>query len=391
MTISKNTGKNTKTNKTLSLISFFIGLQFTLIFLFGCHTNKVTDSSRCGDTIQLDYARLLDIIEYDSFSIVQIHNPWDSARLLHTYILVERNRELPPNLPQGTIVKIPVERAVIYSSVHCSLFEQLGKTNAITGICNPEFVMLPNIRKQLEQGKIQNMGDGQNPNLERIIDEHPDVLMPSPFENSGGYGRLSSLNIPIIECADYLEVSALARAEWMRFYGRLLGCSQKADSLFFAVETAYKELTQKVQQATKRPTLLCEMRTGATWFVSGGNTASGRMYQDAGADYLFSDYTKNATALTFESVFEKAQDADIWLIKYNLAQDLSYEQMKQDYAPYANFKAWKEKNIYGCNTRYIPFYEETPFQPHLLLEDLIRIFHPELLPQAPLRYFKKLN
>ena len=276
MTISKNTGKNTKTNKTLSLISFFIGLQFTLIFLFGCHTNKVTDSSRCGDTIQLDYARLLDIIEYDSFSIVQIHNPWDSARLLHTYILVERNRELPPNLPQGTIVKIPVERAVIYSSVHCSLFEQLGKTNAITGICNPEFVMLPNIRKQLEQGKIQNMGDGQNPNLERIIDEHPDVLMPSPFENSGGYGRLSSLNIPIIECADYLEVSALARAEWMRFYGRLLGCSQKADSLFFAVETAYKELTQKVQQATKRPTLLCEMRTGATWFVSGGNTASGK-------------------------------------------------------------------------------------------------------------------
>lgn len=369
-----------------------VGILSVLFFFSGCHNGRPTVHSLSGDTLKLKYSSYLNIIEYDSFSIARIRNPWDTTRLLHTYILIEKQLPVPKNLPKGTIVRIPVEKAVAYSSVHCSLFEQLGKTEVITGICNPEFVMLPQIRKRLSEGLIQDMGDGQNPNLERIIDEHPDILMPSPFENSGTYGKLGNLNIPIIECADYLEVSALARAEWMRFYGRLLGCPDKADSLFHAVETAYNELTSKTKQAAARPKLLCEMRTGATWFVSGGNTATGRMYQDAGADYLFNDYQKSsAAALTFESVFERAQDADIWLIKYNLAQDLSYQQLKKDYAPYANFKAWKEKNIYGCNTRYIPYYEETPFQPQLLLEDLIRIFHPDLLPEAPLKYFKKLD
>lgn len=368
------------------------GIMSALFFLCGCHNGRPVPSSLSGDTLNLKYSHYLNIIEYDSFSIARIRNPWDTTRLLHTYILIDKQQPVPQNLPEGTIVRIPVEKAVAYSSVHCSLFEQLGKTKVITGICNPEFVMLPEIKKRLSEGLIQDMGDGQNPNLERIIDEHPDILMPSPFENSGSYGKLGSLNIPIIECADYLEVSALARAEWMRFYGRLLGCPDKADSLFDAVETAYNDLTLKAKQASERPKLLCEMRTGATWFVSGGNTATGRMYQDAGAEYLFNDYQKSgAAALTFETVFERAQDADIWLIKYNLAQDLSYNQLKQDYAPYANFKAWKEKNIYGCNTRYIPYYEQTPFQPQLLLEDLIRIFHPELLPEAPLKYFKKLN
>lgn len=373
-------------------IFLLTGMLITLISFYGCNTGQSTINPTAGDTLDLKYCHYLNIIEYDSFSVAEIRNPWDTCKLLHTYILIDRKQKIPENAPEGTIVRTPVERAVVYSSVHCSLFEQLGKTSVIIGICNPEFVMLPEIRERLKAGLIQNMGDGQNPNLERIMDEHPDILMPSPFENSGSYGKLGGLNIPIIECADYMEVSALARAEWMRFYGRLTGCPDKADSLFASVERAYLSLVKKAQQATRRPTLLCEMRTGATWFVSGGNTATGRMYQDAGADYLFSDYQKSgAAALTFESVFERAQNADIWLIKYNQTQDLSYDRLKKDYAPYANFKAWKEKHIYGCNTRYIPFYEETPFQPHLLLEDLIRIFHPELLPQAPLKYFKPLN
>ena len=43
------------------------------------------------------------------------------------------------------------------------------------------------------------------PDIERIMSLRPDALLLSPFENSGGYGKLSALQIPIIEAADYME------------------------------------------------------------------------------------------------------------------------------------------------------------------------------------------
>ena len=130
------------------------------------------------------------------------------------------------------------------------------------------------------------------------------------------------------------------------------------------------------------------MKTGANWFVPGGNSTSGQLYQDAGARYVFAHLENSgALPLPFEAVLEQAEGAEVWLIKYNQKEPLSYRQLKQDYEPYTRFKAWKDKHIYGCNTRYVPFYEETPFQPQLLLKDLICLLHPDLLPGEKSRYF----
>lgn len=116
--------------------------------------------------------------------------------------------------------------------------------------------------------------------------------MLSPFENSGGYGKLDEIDIPIIECAEYMEPSPLARAEWLRFYGMLFGCEQKADSLFAVIDSSYcalKDLftsTVNRQPSTvNKKSVLLDKVTGNVWYVPGGQSTIGQMIQDAGGDY----------------------------------------------------------------------------------------------------------
>ena len=374
-----------RTSVSLILIS-------AVLLLAGCGRGRTALRLEEGDTLRLRHASNLTLVQYDSCAVALLRNPWDTTQTLHTYVLVPRDTPLPRRLPEGTLVRTPLRRAAVYSSVHCSLLEQLGMLDAIGGVCDLKYIKMDRLQARVRQGLVQDYGSGLNPNLEKIMDTHPDALMPSPFENSGGYGRLEKLGIPIIECADYMETSALGRAEWMRFYGRLFGCPERADSLFEAVERRYLALAAQTRKVNKRPTLLCETLYGASWHVAGGRSTLGKLYRDAGADYLFAGYPESGSVpLPFETVFDRAQDADVWLIKYNQPQELTYDQLRSDYAPYARFRPFRKRRIYGCNTQHVRFYEEVQFQPDRLLADLIKIFHPDLLPSYNLHYFCPLK
>ena len=364
-----------------------------VLLLSACGGGSKTSSLQAeGDTVRMKYSSLLQIVKHADYTVVTIRNPWDTLKVLHTYLLADREKPLPEHLPEGTIVRTPLQKSVIYSSVHCSLWSELDELKGIGGVCGLEYIKLPQIQEGCRNGSIVNVGNSMNPDIERIIDLRPDAILLSPFENSGGYGRVGKLNIPIIECADYMETSALGRAEWMRLYGLLLGKEAQADSLFAGIEKEYLTLTQQVKsQNLKRPTVISEMKNSSAWYIPGGNSTMGRLYQDAGADYVFA-YLPNSGSvpLAFETVFDRGGNADIWLIKYNQPQDKTYSELERDYAPYARFKAFQDRKVYGCNTNHVPFYEESPFHPELLLKDLIKIFHPELLPDYDLKYFSNL-
>ena len=94
--------------------------------------------------------------------------------------------------------------------------------------------------------------------------------------------------------------------------------------------------------------------------------------------------------LCLSKPYSSREDADYWLIKYNQAIDKTYRELASDYAPYANFAAYRNKRIYGRNTNRIAYYEELPFRPDLLLEDIVKIFHPEVFPADTLKYFTNL-
>ncbi len=364
-----------------------------VLLLSACGGGSKTSSLQAeGDTVRMKYSSLLQIVKHADYTVVTIRNPWDTLKVLHTYLLADREKPLPEHLPEGTIVRTPLQKSVIYSSVHCSLWSELDELKGIGGVCGLEYIKLPQIQEGCRNGSIVNVGNSMNPDIERIIDLRPDAILLSPFENSGGYGRVGKLNIPIIECADYMETSALGRAEWMRLYGLLLGKEAQADSLFAGIEKEYLTLTQQVKsQNLKRPTVISEMKNSSAWYIPGGNSTMGRLYQDAGADYVFAYLSNSGSVpLAFETVFDRGGNADIWLIKYNQPQDKTYSELERDYAPYARFKAFQDRKVYGCNTNYVPFYEESPFHPELLLKDLIKIFHPELLPDYDLKYFSNL-
>ena len=373
-------------------ISLYNALWMTVLLLSACGGKSSTVSgSAQGDSIPLHYSSNLSLIDYEDYIVAQLRNPWDTTKILHTYVLVDKKQPLPQELPLGTLVRTPLSKAVIYSSVHCSLLKDLGALNSIGGVCDLKYIKLPEIEEGCRNGTITDVGDGMNPNIERIIDLHPDAILLSPFENSGGYGRVEKLNVPIIECADYMETSSLGRAEWMRFYGLLFGEAQKADSLFAEVEKNYNELKALVAPLSYAPSVISELKNGSAWYVPGGKSTSARIYADAGANYVFADDEHSGSVpLAFETVFDKGQNADFWLIKYNQAIDKTYKELEQDYAPYTGFRAFKERNIYGCNTGKVDFYEDSPFHPDRLLKDLIKIFHPTLLEGYELKYFTKL-
>ena len=188
------------------------------------------------DTLVFQYAENIQIIKHTSFTEVNLRNPWDTLKTLHTYLLVDKHQETPDHLPQGTVVRIPLEKSLIYSSVHCSLLNDLQSLSSIAGVCDLSYIRMPQIQKGCQTGEITDCGESMNPNIEKIIDLSPDAILLSPFENSGGYGRIEKLNIPIIECADYMETSPLGRAEWMRFFGILTGKEKVANDLFLQIE-----------------------------------------------------------------------------------------------------------------------------------------------------------
>ncbi len=363
-----------------------------MLLFFACGGGSKTSFHEKGDTLRLQYARNLTIVQYADFTKVELRNPWDTLKVLNTYLLIAKEDSLPAHLPQGVVVRTPVERAVVYPSMHCRLLGELGAEKSVKGVCDLEYIKVSYIQEGYKKGAVIDCGQGMNPDIEKLIDLRPDAILLSPFQNSNGYGRVEKLDVPIIECADYMETSPLGRAEWMLFYGLLTGRFEEAKALFAQVSDAYTQLSQKAKTATQRPTVLCELKTGAVWYIAGGNSTTGRLIEDAGAHYVFDNTVYSGSEpQSFEAVFEKGKDADYWLFKYNQEKDKTYGELKSDFSSYVHFKAFKEKNMYGCNTHYKHFYEETPFHPEYVLRDMVKIFHPELLPEYELSYFNRIT
>ena len=370
---------------------YYLSIVSLVLLLSACGGGSKTSSAFEGEVLPLKYAENLTLIQGDGYTEARLRNPWDTTSILRTYILVDKDKEVPNHLPEGTLVRTPLSKALVYTTTHCNLIHELGAVKSIGGICEIQYIKVPEIVEGCANGTIVNAGEGTNPDIEKIIDLHPDALLLSPYENSGGHGQVEKLKIPIIECADYMETSALGSAEWIRFYGLLFGREALADSIFAEVEKNYNDLKALATAQQARPRLMCEVKSGSAWYVSGGRSTTGKLYADAGADYIFASYPNaGGVPLSFETVFDKAQDADVWLMKYNHPKDKTYQSLQEDYAPYANFKAFKDKNIYHCNTAYRPYYEDFPFHPDRVLKDLIKIFHPSLLPEHELKYFSKL-
>lgn len=371
----------------------FLILMTTVAFLAGCKGSHASSENARENEGVLEYSELLSIAEHPGFTEVTVRNPWDSVTNLHKYILVDRGAKLPGNLPEGTVVRVPLANSLIYSTVHCGLVEELGAVEAIGGVCNADYVKSRKLRERIDAGTVVDCGSGQTPNLERIIKLRPDAILLSPYENNDRYSKVGDLGIPIIECADYMETSALGRAEWMKFYGLLFGKSSEAENMFGKTVGEYNRIKDLANATAERPSVLVDQRYGQVWNVPGGESTIGRLIEDAGGRNPFSGFKKSGSvALAPEKVLAMAHDADVWFVRYNQPQEKPLSELSSDAPVNSRFAAFKSGNVYGCNTRFVDFYEETPFHPDRLLRDFALVLHPELEnPGDTLRYYHKMK
>ena len=468
---------------------YIFGALLALLVLTACQGGKTTaGEAEEGDTLKMEYAKLLTIVKHGEkgtasldedaesaeyqYAEVNVANPWKAGTLLHRYILIPKGKEGDETVARLALqrtsgmgcttdtVRTPVERSAVFIAPHCQLMYELGCQQAIRGVCDLNYINIPDVRKRAAsagkasagnafagkafagnassenasaQNSIVDCGSSMAPDIERIIALKPEAILVSPFENSGGYGKLDKLHIPIIEAADYMESSPLGRAEWMKFYGMLFGkdknisttaagkaseaavgkasgaaagkaseatagkaseatlpasCELRADSLFAQIEKEYLDLKAEAGKLPKELSILTERKTGNVWYVPGGQSTIGILLKDANARYIFSD-DKHSGSLPMspEQILAKGKLVDVWAFKYFGGAPLSQVQLLQEYDGYKALAAFSRGNIYQVDTSTVPYFELTSFHPELLLREFIILAHGERF--GKLKFYKK--
>jgi iron complex transport system substrate-binding protein len=364
-------------------------LLLLLIPLTACQPRPTAGDS--GETYAFDHARGLRVTRSEGYTKVEVKNPWDTTKLLRTYLLVPDSLPVPDDLPAGEVIRTPVKRIVAYASAHCAMLEAIGAQDRLVGVCESRYVALDFVKQGIATGTIADTGEAFAPDIERIIDLQPDVLIATPIENMS-YGQVEKIGVPFIEATEYLENTPLGRAEWIRFFGLLCGREAQADSAFRQIVESYEEVKALTASVAVRPTVLPEIPYPPVWYVPGGDSYMAHLYRDAGADYPWSDdRSTGSLTLSIEAVLEKGVDADTWVMKYNLSENMTYSNLQSTFEGASRFAAFQNKRIFAANTAQSAYYDEVAVWPDRVLRDLVWVFHPECLPAnyAP-RYFHRM-
>lgn len=395
---------------------YILWIATMAITLTACQGGKTAAGmEEGGDTLQMKYAQLLTIVSHDEqgYTEVKVHNPWKEGTELHRYILVPKGKEGDATMAKlagqahgdgkaaaalgvkTDTVRTPLESNLVFTAPHCQLLTELGCQNAITGVCDKDYINIPDIKSRAQADAkvahpIMDCGSSMQPDIERIIALHPEALLISPFENSGGYGKLDKLRIPIIETADYMETSPLGRAEWIKLYGLLLG-SSKADSLFSAIEKEYLQLKAEAAKLPLGLSILTERKTGNVWYVPGGKSTMGILLRDAHAKYIFADDQHSGSlSMSPEQIIAKGNQIDVWTFKYFGGNALTKQDLLAEYQGYQALKAFQTGTVYETDTSCEPYFELTSFHPEILLREFIILSHPEAGDKfGKLRFYKK--
>lgn len=383
-----------RTTKILKLTIYIV----MCVLLSACKGGKQNSFAQmgAGDTLQLKYAKNLCIVKHEGYTVVTMADPWNEGKVLANYLLSDAPESVEQSAKEGcVVVKTPLKKVLVSTSVHCALYDELKKQDVVAGVCDLNYINLDFVKKGAESGKIADCGSSMQPNVERVVALSPDAIMLSPYQGSTGYGKVSQLGIPIIELADYMETSPLGRAEWILFFGMLVGEEKEAAAQFETVEKEYNEYKKLASQCKSKKSVMMDKMVQATWYVPGGESTIGQMLSDANCNYAYSD-TKQSGSIeqSYEQILQKCADSDIWLMRYSDGGDSNFNlaSLAKENEKYKVFKAYKNGEVYGCETTRVPFFEEIPFHPEYLLRDFILLLHPEVdfaKGETP-RYFKKL-
>ncbi len=368
-------------------------LAFLFVFVAAsCARKKQETSPASMEVNTVRHAKGLRIEPRDGYSLVTVSNPWPGAAKEFHYILKKAGAKLPAQLPYP-VIEVPVKRIVVTSTTHIPSLEMLGVENTLVGFPNLNYISSEKVRAKADGGKIRELGANQSLNTEVAIDLQPDVIVAFGIENDNpGLRQLEKSGLKVILNGDWNEQSPLGKAEWIKFFGALFGLESKADSLFNDIERDYHSSRELALTAKTKPTVLIGGMFESRWNVPRGESWGALFIRDAQGEYFWKDTQGTGSlSLPLETVMEKAADAQVWI---GPGQFGTRQEMIQSNPHYREFSALGKGNVYmfrkGPGGGVI-YYELAPNRPDLVLRDVIKMLHPDLLPGHELYFFEKIR
>jgi len=370
-------------------------LLFVLITCIQCNQNKFSFKEKSSDTSQIQYAKGFSIENYDGYSIITVKNPWPKANKTYRYILKEKNGIVPDSLQQNPIIAMPVKSIVVTSTTHIPSLEMLGEEKSLVAFPNLDYISSEKVRARIDAKKIREIGTNQSLNTEVLIDLQPDIIIGYGIDNNNPtLDNLQKSGLKVMLNGDWNEETPLGKAEWIKFFGALYGKQKEANEIFSKIKTDYFKTIEIAKKATVKPTVLAGDMYEDKWYLPKGTSWGSQLLKEANASYLWAE-TKGtgSLSLSFETVLEKAQNATVWITS---GQFSSLKAMADSNPHYQQFSAFQQKNVYTFTRKKgekggILYYELAPNRPDIVLKDIVKIMHPELLPNYELYFFEKLK
>lgn len=373
-----------------------------LLMIFGCSDHKKVRQNKVGEGIRVQaptkvkYAKRFNITYFDSYKKIEVNEPWPGSPDTLVYIITKDKSVMDSFEGDAKIglIRQPIENVVCFSTTHLPFLELINEESRLCGFPTIDYIYSEKIQDMARKGKIKDLGPSNEINFESLLELNPDLVFAFTMGNELSMIRKIELSgIPMVLNADYLEDHPLGRAEWIKFIATFFDKDLEADSIFNEIEKAYLATKTAMDNIEKRPQIFTGVVYGDTWFMPGGKHYGTRFFNDAGGNYIWSDNNSgNILQLSFESVYEKAGNADFWIgtATYN-----SLKEIEQADIRYQDFKAFKIGNIYNYSERVSEkggnaYFELGYARPDIILKDLAKIFHPDEMKGHQFYFYKKL-
>ncbi len=368
-----------------------------LILVAGCSPEKGTASpEKYVRTIPVKYAKGFTITETENYISVQVRDPLDTTKIIDTYHLYHDAALMQQAHDQVQNILIPLHDLACLSTTHLGFIEALGQEDKLIAFSGTKYIFSPQVNARLSSGEIKEAGNEGDLDIELLTALKPDIIMAynSGNEDYDHYQKLRVMHLSPVINNEYLELTPLGEAEWIKFVAVFFDALPKAEEIFDSVANAYNQLAAEVAKVNARPTVFTGMAFKGEWTVPGGKSFAAHYLQDAGADYVWAEdvHTGNFP-VSLEEVIMRAKSADLWLHAGG-ATDLASIRAADE--RYIVFNAWKSGAVFNNNKRLNAhggndYWESGVISPQLVLADLIKIFHPALLPDHTFVYYNRLQ
>ncbi len=365
------------------------------IVVAACGRKSVSLEDFDKPVYMLEYASGFDIqgAEGRQSVLLTVTNPWQGADGIAAQLFIARDGETAPEGFDGQVLEGDAERIVAMSSTHIAMLDAIGEVDRVVGVSGIDYISNPDI--QARRDRIGDVGYEGNINYELLLSLDPDlVLLYGVNGASGMEPKLRELGIPFLYVGDYLEESPLGKAEWMVALSEVVGCRSEGEKVFAEIPVRYNALKQRVaENALDAPSVMLNMPYSDSWFMPSAGSYAVRLIEDAGGDYIYKKNTGNAsTPVDMEEAYLLASAADLWL---NVGMASTLGEVKAACPKFADTRCFRNGYVYNNNARTNAaggndYFESGVVHPELVLRDLIKIFHPELV-EEDFVYYKRLK